>query len=96
MPKKTFLLINYYEKNRTGNLRYDEQSRQILKDQLIAVRIKKHNDFLSLQNSTNKKATRHYAILCGGSMISSIDSNGISSRENCVSVASQEPHQKIC
>ena len=69
------------------NHRCDKQS-QTLKDQLIAIRIEKHNDFLSLKNSTHKKTTRRNVILCGDSMISSIDSNGISSRENCVSVRS--------
>ena len=42
----------------TINDRCDEQSWQIRKDQLVAVCIKKHNDFLSAKNSTNKKTTR--------------------------------------
>ena len=88
---------------------HNKKSEQMLNDQLIAVRINKHNDYLSFKNSNDnktidKKVTfddknieitkntkskgRKNVIICGDSMVNSLDSNGISSKFNNVAIRS--------
>jgi hypothetical protein len=86
------LIIDQLESNKNTS--------QLVNDQLIAVRLKRHNDYMTLfqkskeqsnydnniSNNNKNTKTRKSVLLCGDSMLNGIDSNGLSSKKHQVSV----------
>jgi len=79
-------LINNENVDDTNYLNVRQQTKY---DQLIAVRLQKHNEYLNIKKDTKEtvivetttQPTRKRVFVCGDSMLNSLESNGLSSKK---------------